>query len=67
MGFVKWLVGKDEWDNGYDAANEFMEIVGDQELSDDEINAHWQAVESGHNEEYVQGYADYFKPWWKLW
>lgn len=51
-----------DWDKGWDAADEFMELVGDEELTAEQINAQCDAVESRHNDDYVQGYYDYFQP-----
>lgn len=57
-----------DYESGYNAAGEFLDLISDHNLTDEEANAQWDAVESGHSEEYVQGYVDYFdKPWWKFW
>lgn len=58
-----------DWDKGYDAANELVEVLVEQDhdITDEEARAQWDAVESGHSDEYVRGYTDYFKPWWHFW
>lgn len=62
---------EDTSSRGYHAAKEFVEIVDDT-VSDEQLQAHWTAVESGHSTEYVEGYEQFFedglsRPWWKLW
>jgi hypothetical protein len=76
MDMPGWLFGnssnsEDEYGNGYHAAHEFADIV-DCDMTDEQITAHWNAVESGHSEQYVEGYEqgvyeEATRPWWKVW
>jgi len=76
MGILGWIFNsssdeeEDDYSRGYNAANEFLDVL-DHDLSDEEANAQWDAVESGHSQEYSYGYYRAFddnsKPWWKLW
>jgi hypothetical protein len=70
MTFWNWLKGTDDYQTGYDAGWEFIDLV-DHDLSDNEANAQWDCVESGHTEDYITGYADAVEdratPWWKIW
>lgn len=45
-----------DYSAGYNAGEEFLDLA-DHYLSDEEANAQWDAVESGHSKEYVQGFA----------
>lgn len=62
----------DDYARGYDAAGEFLDLTLDHDLTDEEANAQWDAVEDGHSQEYVEGYKDKIfyeaeKPRWRRW
>ena len=69
MGWFSKKHDEDDYTRGYEAAKELTDML-EEMPSDEEIEAQWDAVESGHSKEYVAGYAEYFledRPWWKVW
>ncbi len=60
MGFFSWLAGgsSSSYDDGYNAGEEFLDLTEDRYISDDEVCAQWQAVESDHDNDYARGFAD---------
>ncbi len=61
MGFFSWLAGESSsssYDDGRAAGEEFLDLTSDHYLTDEEANAQWDAVESGHDDDYAQGFYD---------
>ncbi len=57
MGLWSFLTNS-SYRDGYNAGEEFLDLVDDREITQEEANAQWDAVESGHSEDYTRGFAD---------